>query len=761
MDKKLQLLLSLFIYFSICASSQDFKLTFLDSCKSFTIENELIELKSQWILPELSPKKNADEWIHVENFDNSFNLARVTGIKRTDIFSNNGIILERELWQSYDKRYVAIRQRIVNKSFQDINLDKLFPFAVQSAEDFSLKKNPDPDQWKIMVQKRFKNDFPETVIPGVNTKIKADPFLAFPVNSDLNGPVLLIGYLNWTIHLADIQMNFKEINNKTVFNEIITHCNFNNVQIPAGGSRTSQWIYLSIGKNMEETINEYAEQVGVYHDINAPSDVPPSLYCSWYYYGLHYTEDYFMSDMHALEKQRMPFDVFLIDESWALHRWGDFTPNERFPSGMKNVADKINELGYVAGIWTCPYLVSPESNLAKKHPEWLVKKSNGDYYTFRMNGLQHYVFDPTYPGALEYLEESYRKISRDWGYNYFKFDFMRAIFLDLDFQLHDPKVTRLEAYRTGLEAIRRGVGKDAYISVCGGHFGGSIGLANSQRSGSDVHSVWDKKELAKYRQNLLRTWMARFWHVDPDAMMVRRSEEEIDGLNYSLTQGKFTDNEAQINALNQYINGQLVTFTEPLATIDNDRMELYKHVIPSVNSPSFPVDWHNQLVPSYLITQVAPLCKQLNPWNNIAIINWSDEMDNFSFTLDSLVLKTLPGDKFLLFEFFSQEVMGLYNKSDLVRVEGLASRTAKLYKIIPWSGKESVLAGTNLHFSMGGVEIKEWNATPNAINGYLETQWPYPVEITAVFPVKNGFKTEKIITYPHQKRFWIKLKNKE
>jgi hypothetical protein len=109
-----------------------------------------------------------------------------------------------------------------------------------------------------------------------------------------------------------------------------------------------------------------------------------------------------------------------------------------------------------------------------------------------------------------------------------------------------------------MEAIMRRVGNDAYISVCGGHYGGSIGIADSQRSGSDVVSFWDPDEIPKYRQNMLRTWMSRLWHVNPDAMMVRRNEKsEFKGSHARLSLGLFTDSEAEVNALNQYIGGGL------------------------------------------------------------------------------------------------------------------------------------------------------------------------------------------------------------
>jgi hypothetical protein len=79
-----------------------------------------------------------------------------------------------------------------------------------------------------------------------------------------------------------------------------------------------------------------------------------------------------------------------------------------------------------------------------------------------------------------------------------------------------------------------------------------------------------------------------------------------------------------------------------------------------------------------------------------------------------------------------------------------------LIKIIPWDGVKPVLAGTDLHFSMGGVEIRDWKYESGAVEGAIQTDWPYPVNITTVFPaVNNGFEIEQITVHPNQKRFWI------
>jgi hypothetical protein len=744
--------------------NQVFILEYSDSNKNLTIQSDQVRIRSEWISPSIHPDISREEWKHISRTVEYDELAGIPGNRTTDIFTNRFIEIERHIWISEDNKVVALRQKLSNVRKDPITLKLMVPLACNNAEDLILKGNPEARNWSINVQKRHKNDFPETVKPAGNLSIIADPFLAVSVGSDPDGPCLLIGYLDWLKHLASIKMSFINEQSETVFSGLYANCEFNDVEVPPDGTRTTQWIYITVGQDFIATVDEYTDRVAKYHNIKEPQRNAPSVFCSWYWYGKNYTEEYLLRDLQALKdlRYRKPFDVFLIDESWEVNLWGDFTNNEQFPDGMKFVADRIKESGYIPGIWTPPYLVSPTSDLFKKHPDWVLKTAGGDHYTFRMNDKEHLVIDLTYPGVLEYLEESYRKLSEDWGFKYFKFDFMRAVFLEGDYRFFNPNVNRLEAYRMGLEAIRRGVGDDAYISVCGGHYGGSIGIANSQRSGSDVVSYWDAKEIPKYRQNILRTWMSRLWHVDPDAMMVRRNEKpEFPGSDAKLSLGLFTDNEAQINALNQYIGGGLVTFTENYTSLDADRLELYKHVIPSVNSSSFPVDWYNPIIPEMMVTQIDPVCRDLEKWNTIAIVNWTDQKKTFSFNLDDRVLKSLPGNNFILFEFFSQEIKGLFKRGELVNSGELDPHSGLLFKIVPWDGINPVLAGTDLHFSMGGFEIKEWDYDVGTITGILDTDWFYPVMITAVFPAgNNGYKIKRTILQSGQKRFWLEADEK-
>lgn len=438
-------------------------------------------------------------------------------------------------------------------------------------------------------------------------------------------------------------------------------------------------------------------------------------------------------DLQALQENLMPFDVFLIDECWSLGQWGDFEAVDSWPAGMASAAQRIRAAGYTPGVWSCPYLVDFESDLARAHPAWLLKNRNGDRITFPMNDVDHWVLDPTFPGVCDFLETTYRKLSRDWGYDYFKFDFMRAVFLDTGQQFHDQTKTRLEAYRMGLEAIRRGTGPNAYLSVCGGHYGGSLGLANSQRSGSDVVSYWDANQIPKYRQNILRTWMNRLWHVDPDAMMVRNREQPYYP-DRNLSLGKFSLEEAETNALNQYIGGGIVTFTEFMPELGSDRKALYRHVIPSLGSTSVPLDIFNQHCPRYMLTYVRPRCETLEPWVTVSIVNWGEEVMKPEVQLSSRVTGHIQADRYLVCEFFSQKVLGIYDKGQSITLEELPPHQSYILHISPWTGETPVLAGTDLHYSGGGVEITEWHAKNETVQGKVETRWDYPVRVTVVFP---------------------------
>jgi hypothetical protein len=719
-------------------------ITIPKSTEPIKIQGNGTYIESRWASPQTNlPLQENTQWKHEKREESRKVLAGKVGALISDEFSTTGLTVNREVWISAGNDEMAIRQKICNRSTEPIYLKALIPLDCKDSHALIISNQSNPGR-------------PQTIRPSDSEKHEIDQFALFHNRNEKTSPVLLIGYLSQIDHCARMWMQFDKKSDAVNLSQFKTECEFDGCLVPTGGERTSQWVFIKLGTDPNKLIADYADRVGIYHGVKKPTNDAPSVFCTWYFHGYYYNEEYFHQDLAALKEDHLPFDIFLIDECWSLHKWGDFEAIESWPSGMKDAADRIRTLGYKPGIWSCPYLVDFKSELAEKHPEWLLKNDQGDRITFNMNKIDHWVLDLTYPGVCDFLEETYRKLAHDWGYEYFKFDFMRSVFLDKGQKFYDPTKTRLEAYRMGLEAIRRGTGPDAYLAVCGGHYGGSLGIANSQRSGSDVVSIWRSKEIPKFRQNILRTWMNRLWHVDPDAMMVRKRSERFHP-DRELSLGLLTDDEARTIALNQYIAGGLITFTEYMPELGDERKALYKHVIPSVNSSSVPIDIFDPLCPSKMVTEVNPNCSNLESWVTVAMINWTDEKKNMSLDLSQNVLKSIPGSHYLVFEFFSQKIIGLFEPEDVINLGDVAPHTSRLLRIVPWDGAKPVLAGTDLHFSGGGVEISSWRISNTLIEGTIDTRWNYPVNVNAVFPDQSdlGYSQKSVVIQPGQRTFYI------
>ena len=740
----------------------------------------MVYLAGAWTPPQTRPCAPVSGcWAHRTRDERPSVLAGCRGRLVADTFTALGMELRREVWTAHAGDAVALRQRLRNRGTEPILLDALVPFRCADAESL-LIAGVGADTWEVVAQRRLKNGVPTSFRPGVfdgdytlatghlaesgdaaaaadaashTEQIEIDPFCLLHLRDNEPSIVLLAGYLSQQGHCARLLLQLKSENGRTRLDHLTAECEFDGCVLPVRCERTSQWLLLMVGQDANGLVADYANRVGRYHGVQEPPKPAPTVMCTWYHYGPTFTEADLNEDLGYLVQDRIPFDVFLIDECWDMS-WGDWEGGPEWPSGMQAAADRIRALGYRPGIWTCPALAKVGSQLAREHPEWLLHLRDGTPHVFTMGG-PNYVLDPTYPGVCQHIEELFRRMTFEWGFTYHKLDFMRALFIDVRVQFYNPAVTRLEAYRMALHAVRRGAGPDAYISVCGGHYGGSLGLADSQRSGSDVVACWDRPPaLPKFKQNVLRTWMNRLWHVDPDAMMVRRRQEPINDTPHGkLSIGRFTDEEARTIAINQYVGGGMVCLSEKFLDLDADRKALYRHVIPSVSAASIPLSPFEPVCPSQLLTHVTPQCADLDPWVTLAVVNWTDATREMSVTLTDTVVA--GNGTFLVFGFFAQKVLGLFCARDTVELGILPPHSSRLLRIAAWNALSPVLAGTDLHFSGGGVEVTAWNARATEVEGRIETGWDYSVRVTVAFPEKSGFVVGSTTVKPGEHRFHI------
>ncbi len=103
----------------------------------------------------------------------------------------------------------------------------------------------------------------------------------------------------------------------------------------------------------------------------------PVIYNSWEATEMNVSE---AGQIAMAEKAAaLGIDRFVMDDGWFGQRktdhagLGDWYVNpEKFPHGLKPLIDKVHALGMDFGLWVEPEMVNPDSDLYRKHPEWVL-----------------------------------------------------------------------------------------------------------------------------------------------------------------------------------------------------------------------------------------------------------------------------------------------------------------------------------------------------------------------------------------------------
>jgi alpha-galactosidase len=103
----------------------------------------------------------------------------------------------------------------------------------------------------------------------------------------------------------------------------------------------------------------------------------PVIYNSWEATEFNVSE---AGQMALAEKAAaLGVDRFVMDDGWFGQRKDDhaglgdwYVNQEKFPHGLKPLIDKVHALGMDFGLWVEPEMVNPDSDLYRKHPDWVL-----------------------------------------------------------------------------------------------------------------------------------------------------------------------------------------------------------------------------------------------------------------------------------------------------------------------------------------------------------------------------------------------------
>jgi alpha-galactosidase len=295
----------------------------------------------------------------------------------------------------------------------------------------------------------------------------------------------------------------------------------------------------------------------------------PTGWCSWYCFGPRVTSQNVLANLDAIASQVPSLKYVQIDDGYQAAMGDWLVTGKAFGGDILGVLKEIRRRGFEPAIWVAPFIAEENSQVFREHPEWFLKDDSGKPLpsnAVSFGGWRHgpwYAIDGTHPGAQKHLEDVFRTMRQQWGCTYFKMDanFWGALHGG---RHHNPQATRVEAYRRGMEAIRRGSG-DAFLLGCNHPIWPSFGLIHGSRSSDDIKRTWAKIH-GTARQTFFRNWQnGRLWWNDPDAICLA---------------GDLPLNEFMFHATACYASGGMALSGDDLSKIRADRMAILKKLAP-------------------------------------------------------------------------------------------------------------------------------------------------------------------------------------
>ena len=131
---------------------------------------------------------------------------------------------------------------------------------------------------------------------------------------------------------------------------------------------------------------------------------------------------------------RFGVEMFVLDDGWFGNKYprnndnaglGDWQVNKnKLPRGISYLADHAVSKGMKFGIWIEPEMVNPDSELAKKHPEWIVKSGKREISTMR----NQWLLDLSNPKVQDFVFNTFDEVvSMSPNISYIKWDANRHV----------------------------------------------------------------------------------------------------------------------------------------------------------------------------------------------------------------------------------------------------------------------------------------------------------------------------------------------
>jgi alpha-galactosidase len=203
------------------------------------------------------------------------------------------------------------------------------------------------------------------------------------------------------------------------------------LDLPPGASHTTPALICGVSPDgwggASRRMHGFAQEY-VLPSPNRNNGLRPVLYNSWEatYFDLSHKNQVEL----ARKAAAIGVELFCVDDGWFGARRNDFSglgdwevSPDVFPDGLEALVAEVHHLGMKFGLWVEPEMVNPNSDLYRKHPDWVLHFPGRP----RTEARNQLVLDFGRPEVIDYIFARLNELVKRYSISFLKWDMNRSV----------------------------------------------------------------------------------------------------------------------------------------------------------------------------------------------------------------------------------------------------------------------------------------------------------------------------------------------
>ncbi|WEV75383.1 alpha-galactosidase [Bifidobacterium sp. ESL0800] len=198
------------------------------------------------------------------------------------------------------------------------------------------------------------------------------------------------------------------------------------IVLAKGESYTTPWVMVTAS---DEGLDGAAHSVHAW-ERSLPTHPKPQPMTLNVWEAVKFHQDFSKLKKLAEIASRIGVERYVLDDGWFHSRRDDYAglgdwwvDPDVWPNGLKPLSDYVHGLGMEFGLWVELEMINANSDLYRKHPDWIMQASNRTPIEQR----HQLVLDLTNPEAFDYVFSSISKVLSQTGVDAIKWDHNRFL----------------------------------------------------------------------------------------------------------------------------------------------------------------------------------------------------------------------------------------------------------------------------------------------------------------------------------------------